>query len=172
MRDFTQDLRDLQREMAATRERLYTLSAEAETALNEDRYDTDRPRSLAIEARYEALHALHVAKLVKMTEDKVMSREDLILAAEEPVARIAGALDLKAEFDEGFTKPTETIVTTIADLEAERDDLLHRIQHTYDNAMDPRYAAARLWVDGIIDPVGTFYMYGLASAIINHRRGK
>ena len=32
--------------------------------------------------------------------------------------------------------------------------------------------AMRTLVDKVKDPVGTFYMYGLASAIINHRRGK
>jgi acetyl-CoA carboxylase carboxyltransferase component len=36
--------------------------------------------------------------------------------------------------------------------EEERADLLSRIQARYDAAMDPRYAAARLWVDEIIDP--------------------
>ena len=37
----------------------------------------------------------------------------------------------------------------------EREELLARIQRRYDEAMDPRYAAARLWVDAIIDPVTT-----------------
>jgi len=109
----------VERYAPATLARATSLLAEAEAALNENRYDIDRPRSLAIEAKYEALHALHLAKLVKMTEDKVMSREDLVLEAEKPLARIAGTLDLKAEFDEGFTKPTEAIVQS----EAKRDQL-------------------------------------------------
>lgn len=37
----------------------------------------------------------------------------------------------------------------------ERKALLARIQGKYDGATDPRYAAARLWVDGIIDPRDT-----------------
>ena len=37
----------------------------------------------------------------------------------------------------------------------EREELLARIQKRYDDAMDPRYAAARLWVDAIIDPAET-----------------
>ena len=37
----------------------------------------------------------------------------------------------------------------------ERNELLSKIQERYRVAMDPRYAAARLWVDGIIDPVDT-----------------
>ena len=36
--------------------------------------------------------------------------------------------------------------------EEERAKLLAEIQARYDEANDPRYAAARLWVDEIIDP--------------------
>ncbi len=39
--------------------------------------------------------------------------------------------------------------------EEEKQALLARVQERYQNAMDPRYAAARLWVDEIIDPVDT-----------------
>ncbi len=104
------------------------LLAEAEGALNENRYDTDRPRSLAMEARYEALHALHLAKLVKMTDDKVVTREELVLEAEKPLTRIAGALDLQVGFDEGFTKPTEMIVTAVEARDAERDGLASEVR--------------------------------------------
>jgi acetyl-CoA carboxylase carboxyltransferase component len=37
----------------------------------------------------------------------------------------------------------------------EKAELLERIQRRYRGAMDPRYAAARLWVDEIIDPART-----------------
>jgi acetyl-CoA carboxylase carboxyltransferase component len=39
--------------------------------------------------------------------------------------------------------------------EADKAELLERIQRRYRGAMDPRYAAARLWVDEIIDPART-----------------
>lgn len=39
--------------------------------------------------------------------------------------------------------------------EEEKQELLARIQARYNNAMNPRYAAARLWVDAIIDPAET-----------------
>jgi len=39
--------------------------------------------------------------------------------------------------------------------EAEKAALLADIQARYTRAMDPRYAAARLWVDGLIDPAKT-----------------
>ncbi len=37
----------------------------------------------------------------------------------------------------------------------ESKELLDRIRRRYEAAMDPRYAAARLWVDAIIDPAAT-----------------
>src|SRR6185503_9577384 len=39
--------------------------------------------------------------------------------------------------------------------EAEKAELLSRIQDHYTPTMDPRYAAGRLWVDGIVDPAQT-----------------
>jgi acetyl-CoA carboxylase carboxyltransferase component len=39
--------------------------------------------------------------------------------------------------------------------EEEKRELLERIRGRYERAMDPRYAAARLWVDAIIDPART-----------------
>jgi len=39
--------------------------------------------------------------------------------------------------------------------EEEQQELLERIQRRYEEAMDPRYGAARLWVDAIIDPADT-----------------
>jgi acetyl-CoA carboxylase carboxyltransferase component len=39
--------------------------------------------------------------------------------------------------------------------EVEKETLLRSVRERYERAMDPRYAASRLWVDGIIDPVQT-----------------
>ena len=39
--------------------------------------------------------------------------------------------------------------------EEEKEEMLARIQRRYKEASDPRYAAARLWVDGLIDPTET-----------------
>ncbi len=58
--------------------------------------------------------------------------------------------------------------------EAERQELLKRIQQKFDSAMDPRYAAARLWVDGIIDPAATRAVVArsLAAAAMNPELGE
>jgi acetyl-CoA carboxylase carboxyltransferase component len=37
----------------------------------------------------------------------------------------------------------------------ERKELFESVKRTYDEQTDPRYGAARLWIDKIIDPVET-----------------
>jgi acetyl-CoA carboxylase carboxyltransferase component len=39
--------------------------------------------------------------------------------------------------------------------EAEKKELYESVKTTYDEQMDPRYGAARLWIDKIIDPLET-----------------
>jgi len=39
--------------------------------------------------------------------------------------------------------------------EQERQELYNSVKETYDHQMDPRYGAARLWIDKIIDPMET-----------------
>src|SRR5581483_8589457 len=39
--------------------------------------------------------------------------------------------------------------------DAERKELYESVKKTYDQQTDPRYGAARLWIDRIIDPVET-----------------
>jgi acetyl-CoA carboxylase carboxyltransferase component len=39
--------------------------------------------------------------------------------------------------------------------EKARKEMLENVKATYDHQTDPRYAAARLWVDAIIDPAHT-----------------
>jgi 3-methylcrotonyl-CoA carboxylase beta subunit len=53
--------------------------------------------------------------------------------------------------------------------EAERQEMLESIRATYDRQSDPRYAAARLWVDALIDPAQTreALIWALEAAALN-----
>ena len=70
------------------------LLAEAERELSENRYDTDKPRTLARQANYEAKHAIYLSEVVRDVRDKNLSVEQLILAWESPLADIASAADI------------------------------------------------------------------------------
>lgn len=109
--------------LARSRELLDT----AEKALERDRYDTDRPRTLAREAKYEALHALYITRVIKEMDANDTSMEDMILASEAPIARIAGTLDEVAMFDKGYQAPTDTIVTRIAENQTDAERLANEV---------------------------------------------
>jgi outer membrane protein OmpA-like peptidoglycan-associated protein len=106
-----------------TLERAERLLAEAEEALRRDRYDTDYPRTLAREANYEAQHSMYLAERIRAADDRDISYEALLLEAEAPLLRIAGELDVVAEFDEGFDAPTAEVVAAIDTLRDDQDKL-------------------------------------------------
>jgi outer membrane protein OmpA-like peptidoglycan-associated protein len=85
------------------------LLAQAERELNENRYDTDLPRSLAQQANYEARHAIFLAERIINIDDENLTQEDVILAYEDPLTRIAAAADKVAALDNG----TEPVVTEL-----------------------------------------------------------
>lgn len=53
--------------------------------------------------------------------------------------------------------------------EKAKKELLQSIKATYEHQTDPRYAAARLWVDAIIDPAQTrdALIWALQAAALN-----
>jgi len=106
--------------------RAESLLAEAEEALRRDRYDTDYPRSLAREARYEAQHSMHIAGLVRAVDDRQLTMEELLKQVEEPFTRIAGELDQIAELDQGFASTTESVIEAIQILQADQETLRQR----------------------------------------------
>jgi OOP family OmpA-OmpF porin len=77
------------------------LLADAERELNENRYDTDLPRSLAMRANYEAKHALYLSEIVRQVRDKDLTAEQLVLNWEQPMRALAGVADIVPDMQEG-----------------------------------------------------------------------
>jgi len=90
-----------------------SLIQQAEKELNENRYDTDVARSLAQQAKYEAKHAIYLHNLLSQMKKQKQTSEDLVLASEVPLQKIAATIDVLAEFDAGYDKPTEQIISYI-----------------------------------------------------------
>jgi len=93
--------------------------ADAEREIEQNRYDTDLPRSLAQQARYEARHALYLAQLIRKVEDDKNGIENLILAWEEPLRKMASELDVEPRFDEGFAPALDGLLAHVQQLERE-----------------------------------------------------
>jgi outer membrane protein OmpA-like peptidoglycan-associated protein/HEPN domain-containing protein len=101
-----------------------SLLAEAEKQLETNRYDMDYPRTLAKQAKYEANHAIFLYKTIKELEDNDQEFEDVILGLEKPLIVIAEKSGFVAQFDQGFDKPKDEIVTYVTNLQ-EKNYLLN-----------------------------------------------
>lgn len=99
------------------------LLGRAEVELTENRYDTDLPRSLAREAKYEARHAIHLAQYLKKAKQMGRSAESLVLEWEAPLQQIAAAADMNAGFDDGYEAPAAEVIAYIEDRRAESHEL-------------------------------------------------
>ncbi|MEE8237695.1 MAG: OmpA family protein [Gammaproteobacteria bacterium] len=99
-----------------TFEKATALLAQAEQELNNNRYDTDLPRSLAQQANYEARHALFLSERVRLLRADDWTEEQIILFYEEPITQIAAAADQVAQLDAGTGPVTEGLVAYIEDL--------------------------------------------------------
>ncbi|MGB5874294.1 MAG: OmpA family protein [Bacteroidota bacterium] len=92
------------------------LATQSEKELDQNRYDTDYARSLALKARYEVLHAIYLAKAIKGVKAANQSLEDVMLKAEEPIRTIAVAAEIDARFDEGLEKAAAPVATYVQEL--------------------------------------------------------
>ncbi len=110
---------DAPRYAPRTYARAQELLEAAETELNENRYDTDLPRSLAQQANYEARHAIFLAEQIERVDDGEMTIEDLVLRYEEPLTQIAAAADRVAPLDEGTDAITGELILFIEQLREE-----------------------------------------------------
>lgn len=100
-----------------------SLLATAEVELTENRYDLDLPRNLATEARYEAKHAVYISEKIKQNKKDDLSDEQLILASEQPLQKIAAAADINARFDKGFDPVATELIEYIDSLRDQLQDV-------------------------------------------------
>lgn len=107
------DKQEVEKRAPKTLKTARNLVTQADRMLSENRYDSDEPRSLAKEARYEAQHAIYLAGRVQSVDKGRLSLEDIMLSDEGPLQRVAGALDLRASFNQGPDETTEEIVRRI-----------------------------------------------------------
>ena len=134
-----------------TLNRARDLLAEAEKELNENRYDTDRPRSLAKQANYEAKHAIYLSEVVRDVRDKDLTVEELVLQWEDPLVQIAGAADIVPSMADGhdalqaeLVDYIDAIRSEVQALEQEREESLVRLADMEDEirALDERLGGA------------------------------
>lgn len=110
--------------------RAQQLLADAERELNENRYDTDLPRSLARQANYEARHAIHLSEVVRKVRDRDLSVEELILQWEDPLIQIAGVADITPQMATGHDELQGELVTYIETLREDNQSLSQQVEES------------------------------------------
>jgi OOP family OmpA-OmpF porin len=93
---------------------------QAELEITRSRYDTDVPKNLAIQASYEARHALFLAEVIGPLQEKKKNEyalEELLLSWEEPLKRMAAELGTNPRFDSGYLRPTQELLERIQQLQ-------------------------------------------------------
>lgn len=103
----------------ATFARARALLEQAETELNQNRYDTDLPRSLAQQANYEARHAIYLAQQIERIDEGEVTAEEVILSYEAPLTQIAAAADRVAPLDQGTDTLAAELILFIEELREE-----------------------------------------------------
>ncbi|RXQ95599.1 hypothetical protein EO244_06965 [Ancylomarina salipaludis] len=86
---------------------------EGQTALETERYDTDKPRMLAKNAEYEASHAIYLVNYIKKIDDQDKEIEDLILKGESYLTQIGDVTGISVKFDEGSRVAAEKISVNV-----------------------------------------------------------
>ena len=99
------------------------LLADAERELNENRYDTDLPRSLAMQANYEAKHAIYLSEIVLRVRDKDLTAEQLVLLWEVPMRAVAGAADVTPDMHDGPDRLAAELAAYVENLRNEKQAL-------------------------------------------------
>ncbi len=94
--------------------------AEAEKAIVEDRYDTDRARLLAKQAKEQASHALHLAAQIKSVNDGDRTFEETLLRSEAPVVDIANALSVTPDLTNGVASTAAATLAAVKQNEHDR----------------------------------------------------
>jgi outer membrane protein OmpA-like peptidoglycan-associated protein len=127
------------------------LLANAERELNENRYDTDLPRSLARQANYEAKHAIYLSEVVRNVRDKKLTPEQLVLQWEQQMRSVAGAADIVPDMEDGPERLAAELVAYIDQLREDKqrleqeggeDDLRIADMEAELNALDERLGGA------------------------------
>ncbi len=101
-----------------------SLLAQADRALDENRYDLERPLDLARRADYATRHAVYLASLIESIDGREATIEDAILNYEAALASVAVAANHAAEFDMGPAPVAAELVASIESAQARETQLL------------------------------------------------
>ena len=99
----------------------------AEDELNGNRYDTDRPRSLAADAKHSALHAVYVSKLEHRIRNREATLETILMSWESAIGRLGDALDTPVYFDYGEVTAIDALHDSLSRIQSDGTGLAEQL---------------------------------------------
>jgi OOP family OmpA-OmpF porin len=112
-----------------TLERAHKLLDLADRMIQQNRYDNAEARRLASEAMYEAQHAIYLHRTITDLKAQGRDMEDVFLTTEDQIQRIADALNVQIQFDQGPGAAVNQILNALKSREALRVDLADSVKH-------------------------------------------
>lgn len=94
------------------------LLSAAEQQLEQDRYDTDRARNTARQAKHEAYHATYLAGIGAAVRKGDSTTETILLDWENSLRRLGDVMDTPLYFDNGETAAINTLIAKVNDMNA------------------------------------------------------
>jgi outer membrane protein OmpA-like peptidoglycan-associated protein len=114
---------DVDRYAPITINKARNLAKKSAALLHLHRYDQKEAEQLALQAEYEARHAVYMTKIIKPLQTNNSSFESVFLHSEEPIQKIASSLSVSAPFDNGFEIPVKNITDKINKLKKDNSQL-------------------------------------------------
>ncbi|MEM8768718.1 MAG: OmpA family protein, partial [Pseudomonadota bacterium] len=100
----------------------------AEKELTANRYDTDKPRSLAADAKHNALHAIYVAKLEHRIRGRETTLEEILLTWQASIGRMGASLDTPVYFDYGEAAAIDALLEAIERVQMRERTLAQQLE--------------------------------------------
>lgn len=124
--------RDADERAPQTYARADSLLGAAESLLQRDPDSQAKAGSLAEESARQFRHALHISALAD-TFDRDGGIEDLLLRAEDQLARVARQLEFDPRFTEGLAPATDEVLSAVRSLQEDRAGLQERVKELQDD---------------------------------------
>ena len=113
------DASNVQRNAPITLAQARSLVAQAEAAIDVNRYEVDQSLALAAEAEYQAKHAMYLAGQAALLSARQMTAEELILKWEKPLRDLAASLEVTTDMTAGFAAASDASMAQVNSLMAQ-----------------------------------------------------
>ncbi|MBU1099024.1 MAG: OmpA family protein [Bacteroidetes bacterium] len=104
---------DIQENAPVTFAKAQLLLQQAESELNDNRYDNEHAVRIIKQSKYESKHAMYIDKLIREMVEAEKSWEELILDSEKLLKTISDKYSLEVGFENGYEQAKEAVIAFV-----------------------------------------------------------